>query len=186
MLIEIGTKVRMLDGKDYLIDFNEPIEDEPVPDTLKQVIIYTDGNCKGSGRRNSIGGWGVLLQYGEHKKELYGYEVNTTNNRMELLAAIVGLESLKQSCDVTIYTDSKYVQMGITTWIKLWQKNGWKNSTKQPVANEGLWKRLLKVSEPHNIKWQWVKGHNGNSGNEYVDDLATKAIITRTTNYHST
>lgn len=136
---------------------------------MKQVTIYTDGACSGN---PGPGGWGVLLQYGETEKELNGAEADTTNNRMELMAAIMALESLKEPCEVTLYTDSKYVMQGITEWMKGWKAKGWKTAAKKPVKNQDLWQRLDAAIQPHQIDWQWVKGHSGDVGNERADALA--------------
>ena len=142
----------------------------------KQTLqIFTDGACKGN---PGIGGWGVLLIYGEHKKELCGGAANTTNNQMELTAVIKGLEALKKgfSGSVIIHTDSQYVQKGMTEWIFNWKKNGWKTSAKKPVVNQELWQQLDALSQQFNIQWQWVKGHNGNENNEIADKLANLGI----------
>lgn len=138
-----------------------------------RVTIYTDGACSGN---PGPGGWGVVLIYDEHEKELSGGEAATTNNRMELMAAIEALEALKQTCEVTIYTDSTYVRKGITEWMPSWEKKGWKNSKGQPVKNQDLWMRLKTAAVPHSITWKWVKGHAGNTYNERVDRLAVEAI----------
>lgn len=139
------------------------------------VTIYTDGACKGN---PGPGGWGVLLLYGEHQKELYGGEANTTNNRMELLAAIKGLEALKRPCQVELYTDSQYVRQGITSWLAGWLKNNWKTASKKPVKNQDLWQELNELNQTHQVNWHWVKGHAGNPGNEKADELANKGIET--------
>lgn len=140
---------------------------------MNKLRIYTDGACKGN---PGPGGWGALLIYGEVEKELSGYDATTTNNRMELMAAIMALESLKRPTALDLYTDSQYVKNGITSWIKGWQKNGWKNAQKKPVANADLWQRLLAATAPHDIKWHWVKGHSGHIENDRVDALANAAI----------
>ncbi|TLU67489.1 ribonuclease HI [Thalassotalea litorea] len=138
----------------------------------KQVNIYTDGSCLGN---PGPGGYGALLIYKQHRKELsQGYQL-TTNNRMEMLATIVALESLKESCDITLTTDSQYVRQGITQWIHNWIKNNWRTSAKQPVKNADLWKRLYQETQRHEIDWKWVKGHSGHPENERVDDLARNA-----------
>ncbi len=139
---------------------------------MKPIIIYTDGGCKPN---PGPGGWGALLIYGEHQRELSGGAKDTTNNQMELTAAIEALEALAEPCEVTLYTDSVYIQKGITEWIRKWVKNGWQTSNRQPVKNKDLWQRLHAATERHQIKWQWVKGHAGNAHNERVDRLATKA-----------
>lgn len=140
----------------------------------KSVEIYTDGSCLGN---PGPGGYGVLLRYGEHQKTLsQGYK-NTTNNRMELLAAIVALESLTRPCTVTLTTDSQYVKQGIESWIENWKKRNWRTANKQPVKNVDLWQRLDAACAPHTVKWQWVKGHSGHDENEIVDDLAREAAM---------
>ena len=139
------------------------------------VIIYTDGACKGN---PGIGGWGVWLQYKDNEKELYGGEQHTTNNRMELMAAIQALETLKRPCFVELHTDSVYLKDGINKWIINWKKRGWKTTNKQPVKNEDLWRRLDAATEKHQIEWKWVKGHSGDYGNEKADALANKGIET--------
>lgn len=139
----------------------------------KMVVMYTDGACRGN---PGPGGWGVSLEYNGHEKHLKGSEVETTNNRMELMAAITGLEQLKQPCKVILHTDSKYVLEGITKWIDGWKKKGWKNSQKKPVKNAELWRRLDAARQSHDIEWNWVKGHSGNPGNELADQLANEAI----------
>ena len=135
------------------------------------VEIFTDGACRGN---PGPGGWGVLLRFQGKEKTLYGGETGTTNNRMELMAAIIGLESLNEPCRVTLITDSKYVMHGITDWIENWKKRGWKTAAKKPVKNEDLWRRLDKARDQHEINWQWVKGHSGHRENELVDALAHK------------
>ena len=138
-----------------------------------KVTIYTDGACKGN---PGAGGWGVFMQYKTHKKEFCGGEQNTTNNKMELMAAIMALEALNQSCEVALYTDSKYVLQGITEWMDNWKKRGWKTAAKKPVKNENLWRRLDKAIGRHRISWIWVKGHSGDPGNEKADELANKGV----------
>lgn len=140
----------------------------------KTVTIYTDGACSGN---PGPGGWGALLQYGGAEKELSGGEADTTNNRMELMAAIKALEALKQSCTVELYTDSTYVKDGITQWIFGWKKNGWKTAAKKPVKNADLWQLLDAQTRRHTVNWHWVKGHDGDERNERVDGLARNAII---------
>ncbi len=136
------------------------------------VEIFTDGACKGN---PGPGGWGALLRIGTTEKELSGGERLTTNNRMELMAAIRALEALKRPCAVTLTTDSRYVMDGLTKWIKGWQKNGWKTADRKPVKNADLWQALLDAARPHKIDWRWVKGHAGHSENERVDRLACAA-----------
>mgnify|MGYP003327288093 CR=1 FL=1 len=142
---------------------------------MKTVNIYTDGACRGN---PGDGGWGVLIEYENISKEYFGGEKNTTNNKMELKAAIRGLSVLKERCDVNITTDSKYVIQGITEWISGWKKNNWKNSSKQDVKNKDLWIELDNCIEGHNIDWRWVKGLSGHEGNERADELANKGIDT--------
>ena len=137
------------------------------------VELYTDGACRGN---PGPGGWGVLMHYKDHEKELCGGEPNTTNNRMELMAAIQGLESLSRRCPVKLYTDSKYVMQGITEWIDNWKARGWKTAAKKPVKNVDLWKRLDKARQQHEVEWVWVKGHSGHDGNERADQLANRGI----------
>jgi ribonuclease HI len=140
---------------------------------MQIVEIYTDGACRGN---PGPGGWGVWLKRGEAEKELFGGEPETTNNRMELMAAIQALETLNQPCSVTLYSDSKYVLQGITEWMDNWKKRGWKTAAKKPVKNEDLWRRLDAVMQQHEINWTWVKGHSGNPGNDKADQLANQGI----------
>ncbi|KLN58008.1 ribonuclease HI [Variovorax paradoxus] len=142
---------------------------------MNEVVIYTDGACKGN---PGPGGWGAWLKSGATEKELFGGELNTTNNRMELTAVIEGLAALKRPCKVILYLDSQYVRMGITEWIRGWKAKGWRTSTKQPVKNVELWQKLDKlVAEGgHLIEWRWVKGHSGDVGNERADMLANKGV----------
>jgi len=137
------------------------------------VIIYTDGGCKGN---PGPGGWGAILSFGEARKELSGGEAMTTNNRMELTAAIAALESLKRPCTVELHTDSQYLRNGITLWIQGWKAKGWKTASKEPVKNVDLWMRLDAAVQAHEISWHWVKGHAGNELNERADQLATAAM----------
>ncbi|TAH36072.1 MAG: ribonuclease HI [Alphaproteobacteria bacterium] len=137
------------------------------------VRIYTDGACKGN---PGPGGWAALLIYNGTEKELSGAEANTTNNRMELMAAIQGIEALTRSVTGELYTDSQYVRQGITEWIHGWKKNGWRNAQKKPVVNADLWQRLDEAQQKHKIEWHWVKGHAGHPENERVDRLANNAI----------
>ena len=140
---------------------------------MKQVEIYTDGACRGN---PGPGGWGVLLRSNSHEKELCGGALETTNNQMELLAAIKALESLKEPCQVELFTDSNYVKQGITEWIINWKKNGFKNSKKKPVVNAEFWVRLDTIASQHKVNWQWVKGHAGHIDNERADALANKGL----------
>lgn len=137
------------------------------------VTLYTDGACKGN---PGPGGWGALLSYGERSRELFGGEEATTNNRMELMAAIEGLKALKRPCQVDLYTDSQYVRKGITEWMAGWKKNGWKTAARKPVKNEDLWRVLDEEVARHEIRWHWVKGHSGVPGNERADALANLGI----------
>ena len=140
---------------------------------MKTVIIYTDGACRGN---PGPGGWGVLIEYGELSKHLYGGDVSTTNNKMELTAAIMALKEIKEPCEIILYTDSKYVLQGIEEWIHNWKKRGWRGANKKPVKNIDLWKELDELRDKHNIKWNWVKGHSGDPGNETADMLANRGI----------
>ncbi len=142
---------------------------------MTEVQIYTDGACKGN---PGPGGWGAWLKSGATEKELFGGELNTTNNRMELTAVIEGLGALKRPCKVVLYLDSQYVRQGITEWIKGWKAKGWITSTKQPVKNAELWRRLddLVANGGHQIEWRWVKGHSGDPGNERADMLANRGV----------
>ena len=142
---------------------------------LPTVQIFTDGACSGN---PGPGGWGALLRFGDREKELSGGENPTTNNRMELLAAINALEALKRPCTVELYTDSKYVQQGILQWLPGWKARGWKTAAKEPVKNQDLWQRLELALAEHQIAWLWVKGHAGHVENERVDQLAREAIAT--------
>ena len=135
--------------------------------------MYTDGACRGN---PGPGGWGVLLKAGRHEKTLHGGEHETTNNRMELTAAIEGLRALKRPSDVVLYTDSRYVMDGITSWLANWKARGWKTAAKKPVKNQDLWQALDAESARHNIRWVWVKGHSGDDGNEEADRLANLGI----------
>lgn len=140
---------------------------------MKHVIIFTDGACRGN---PGPGGWGALLRYGDKEKELFGGEAATTNNRMELMAAIQALEALKSPCEVILTTDSKYVMDGITQWLANWKKRNWLTAAKKPVKNADLWQRLDAATARHRIDWRWVKGHSGDAGNERADTLANKGI----------
>ena len=137
------------------------------------VEIFTDGACRGN---PGPGGWGVLMRFDGNEKELHGGEKDTTNNRMELMAAIIGLESLNRDCQVRVYTDSKYVMQGITEWIHNWKTRGWKTASKKPVKNADLWQRLDRAREQHQVEWHWVKGHSGHEENERADQLANRGI----------
>ena len=141
---------------------------------MKRVEIFTDGACKGN---PGPGGWGALLRMGRHEKELSGSDPHTTNNRMELTAAIRALEALIEACEVTLYTDSKYVIDGITKWVAGWKRNGWVNASKQPVRNADLWHDLIEAVRHHKVHWVWVRGHNGHTENERVDKLASDAAL---------
>ena len=139
----------------------------------KAVQIFTDGACRG---HPGPGGWGVVLRYGDVERTFFGGQQNTTNNQMELMAAIQGLEALTQACDVVLTTDSKYVIQGITEWMISWKKNGWKTSAKKPVKNVELWQRLDAATNSHKIDWQWVRGHTGHPENELADELANRGV----------
>ena len=141
---------------------------------LTKVEIATDGACKGN---PGPGGWGALIRSGTSEKELSGGEPLTTNNRMELTAAIEALNALKRPCQVALSTDSRYVMDGLTKWIKGWQRNGWKTAAKQPVKNADLWQQLIDAAKPHRIEWIWVKGHAGHPDNERADTLASNAAV---------
>ena len=138
-----------------------------------KVVIYTDGACSGN---PGPGGWGAILIAGEHRKELSGGETPTTNNRMELMAAISALEALKKPSDVELHTDSIYLRDGITKWIHGWRRNGWKTADKKPVKNAELWQRLLEAQARHNVDWQWVKGHSEHVENDRADELAREGM----------
>ena len=140
---------------------------------MQEVTIYTDGACSGN---PGPGGWGAVLLYGEHQKEINGFAPETTNNRMELQAAIEALKALNQRCKVDLHTDSTYVQKGITEWITGWKAKNWRNSQKKPVKNADLWQELDALNAQHNVNWHWVKGHAGHPLNELADQLATSAI----------
>lgn len=137
------------------------------------VHAFTDGACSGN---PGPGGWGVVLRYGEHEKELFGGEKQTTNNRMELMAAISALETLSRPSEVVVTTDSTYVLKGITEWVRGWKARGWKTANKQPVKNVDLWQRLDEAVQRHDVRWEWVKGHNGHPENERADELARRGI----------
>ncbi len=140
---------------------------------MKHVTIYTDGACSGN---PGPGGWGATLIYNESRKDLSGGEVETTNNRMEMLAAINALEALKQRCKVDLYTDSEYLRKGITEWVKGWKARNWRTSSNKPVKNQDLWVRIDDLTSQHDVTFHWVKGHAGHPENEYVDNLARQAI----------
>ena len=139
----------------------------------RRVSIWTDGACSGN---PGPGGWGAVLRYGGHEKELRGGEALTTNNRMELTAAIEALESLNRPCEVALHTDSQYLRGGVTEWITSWKSNGWRTASRKPVKNEDLWRRLDAAAERHAIEWRWVKGHAGDELNERADKLARKGL----------
>lgn len=140
---------------------------------MTTVYLYTDGACKGN---PGPGGWGCLMRYGEHQKELHGGEANTTNNRMELTAVVSGLAALKRPCNVIICTDSQYVKNGMEKWIHGWKNNGWKTASKQAVKNEDLWRQLDQLAAQHQIQWTWVRGHTGHPENERADQLANQGV----------
>tara|TARA_Y100000992_G_scaffold46685_1_gene27001 strand:+ start:16 stop:465 length:450 start_codon:yes stop_codon:yes gene_type:complete len=140
------------------------------------VVIYTDGACKGN---PGEGGWGAILEFTDETNKIYGYQENTTNNRMEIVAAIEAIKLVKEESDIIIYTDSKYLMNGINIWIHSWKKNNWKTSGNKNVKNVDLWKAIDELNSKHSIKWNWVKGHSGNPGNEMADDLANFAISSK-------
>ena len=140
---------------------------------MKDVEIFTDGACRGN---PGPGGWGALLRYDGKEREVFGGEPDTTNNRMELQAAIEGLKTLKESCTVVLTTDSVYVKNGITTWLEGWKKKGWKTAARKPVKNVDLWKALDEQNQRHKVRWEWVKGHSGHRENEMADQLANRGI----------
>lgn len=140
---------------------------------MKHIEVFTDGACKGN---PGPGGWGALLRFNGHEKSLYGGEPNTTNNRMELTAAIESLRALKERCLVDLTTDSQYVRQGITEWITSWKARGWKTASKQPVKNVDLWQQLDALIQQHEVRWHWVKGHSGHRENEIADQLANQGI----------
>ena len=139
---------------------------------MKRIDIFTDGACKGN---PGPGGWGAILRMGGHEKELSGSEPATTNNRMEMTAVIRALNALTESCDVRLHTDSRYVIDGMTKWIEGWKRKGWINASQQPVRNADLWHELIEAAQRHNLRWEWVKGHNGHAENERADRLASDA-----------
>jgi ribonuclease HI len=140
---------------------------------VRRIEIFTDGACSGN---PGPGGWGAILRFGDTEKELCGGEADTTNNRMELMAAIVSLETLTRPCHVDLYTDSSYVKDGITQWIKRWRQNGWRTAAKKPVKNAELWQQLDAALERHEVEWHWVKGHAGHPENERADELARQGM----------
>ena len=140
---------------------------------MMTVEIFTDGACRGN---PGPGGWGAILRYGNHEKELFGGEKETTNNRMEMTAVIRALDSLKRECRVVVTTDSMYVKQGITQWIDNWKRRGWKKADRSPVKNADLWKQLDQLAASHQVEWKWVKGHSGHAENERADELANKGI----------
>jgi len=141
---------------------------------IKKVAIFTDGACKGN---PGPGGWGAILRMGRHEKELSGHEAETTNNRMELTAAIRALNALKEPCAVTLHTDSRYVVDGITKWVEGWKRKGWINASRQPVRNADLWHDLIEAAHRHEVTWEWVRGHDGHVENERADRLASAAAL---------
>jgi len=150
--------------------------------TNEKTVIYTDGACSGN---PGPGGWGAILSFRQHRKELCGGESDTTNNRMELLAAIKALEALKRPSAVELYSDSSYLKDGITKWIHGWKRNGWRTSAKKPVKNEDLWKKLDDLRTRHDVEWHWVKGHAGHPENERADELAREGMARHQSNERS-
>jgi len=143
---------------------------------MKKIQIFTDGACKGN---PGPGGYGIIMRHGAHEKELNGFEAETTNNRMELTAAVVALSALREPCEVELCSDSKYLSQGITEWIFNWKKNGWRTASKKPVMNKDLWQEIDRLNSMHKIRWIWVKGHAGHKENERCDELANIAISER-------
>ena len=143
------------------------------PPTSERVVLYTDGSCKGN---PGPGGWGVLLEWGDHTKELCGGDSETTNNRMEIMAVIQGLRALSRTCQVLVVTDSIYVRDGVTKWMAGWKRNGWRTAAKKPVKNRDLWEELDAELANHHVDWEWVKGHAGHPGNERADELANAGV----------
>ena len=158
----------------------EPIIADPAVSMGTAVEIWTDGACKGN---PGPGGWGALLRYGSHEKELFGGQRETTNNRMELMAVIEALASLKQRCRVIVHTDSQYVKNGIQEWITNWIRRGWRTSDNKPVKNIELWQRLAAEAARHDVEWLWVRGHSGDPGNERADELANRGVEEARTRY---
>lgn len=148
--------------------------------SIERVEIFTDGACRGN---PGPGGWGVLLRFGDEERELWGGEAETTNNRMELMAAIKALEAINRSSAISLTTDSEYVRQGITGWIHNWKKRDWKTAARKPVKNQDLWMQLDQLSSQHDIEWHWVKGHSGHQENERVDQLANRGIDELEENY---
>ncbi len=149
-----------------------------------QVEIWTDGACKGN---PGVGGWGALLRQGRHEKDLYGGELATTNNRMELMAVIQALRALKRRCDVVVHTDSQYVQKGMNEWLVNWKRRGWRTADKKPVKNADLWQQLDELVGQHTVTWRWVRGHAGDPGNERADELANLGVeLVRDASMHKT
>ena len=140
---------------------------------MKEVVIYTDGACRGN---PGPGGWGAVLRYNGSERQLHGGEMATTNNRMELMAAIQALETLREPCRITLYTDSNYVCQGFAEWLPQWRKRHWKTADKKPVKNQDLWQRLDEAAARHRVQWRWVRGHSGEEGNELADRLANKGV----------
>jgi ribonuclease HI len=140
---------------------------------MQKIVIYTDGGCRGN---PGPGGWGAILEYGQHRKELKGYAEETTNNRMELTAAIEALSGITRSCPVDLYTDSVYVRDGISKWMENWKKNNWRTANRKAVKNKDLWQLLDELNATHNVDWHWVKGHSGHPGNDRADELANEAM----------
>ena len=140
---------------------------------MKRIEIFTDGACRGN---PGPGGWGALLRYGEHERELFGGEPDTTNNRMELMAAIRALETLREPCEIDLTTDSEYVRKGISEWLPAWKARNWKTSDRKPVKNADLWQQLEQAAARHKVRWHWVKGHSGHDENERADQLGNRGI----------
>jgi ribonuclease HI len=140
---------------------------------VKDVVVFTDGGCRGN---PGVGGWGAVLRYNGNERRLKGHDPATTNNRMELMAAIQALETLREPCTVQLHTDSNYVRQGITEWLPQWRRRHWKTADKKPVKNQDLWERLDQAAQRHRVEWHWVRGHSGHEGNELADQLANEAM----------
>jgi ribonuclease HI len=140
---------------------------------MQKIVIYTDGGCRGN---PGPGGWGAVLEYGKHRKEIKGHANETTNNRMELTAAIEALSGIKRSCAIDLFTDSVYVRDGISKWLANWKKNNWRTANRKAVKNKDLWQTLDELNETHTVTWHWVKGHSGHPGNDRADELANEAM----------
>ena len=172
--ISLNAEEISLNAEEISLNAKEiPLNVKDMLSGTKQVVIYADGACKGNPGR---GGWGAILSFGDHEKEIFGGELDTTNNRMEMTAVIRALESLKERCEINVYTDSQYVQKGIAEWLPAWKRRGWLTADKKPVKNVDLWKKLDELARGHSARWHWVKGHAGHPGNERADVLANRGV----------